>query len=120
MLSKLFWITLGAGLAIYTMNRPKRLPGLGAGGSVQRKPAHDAALAESPNAAERLQQSHVGGAYAGLGALLPDGGQHTALLPASGGTGVQERQPGAPGNRSDENDEAQPSAPGLGQMFRGA
>lgn len=120
MLSKLFWLTVGAGLAVYTMNRPKRPPSLGAGGSGQPKPAQDTALDESPNAAERLQQSHAGGAYAGLGALLPDGGQHAALLPASGSTGVHDGQPGAPGDRADENDEKQPSAPGLGETFRGA
>lgn len=39
------------------------------------------AAVESPNAAERLQQTHEAGAYAGVGAALPGGNAGARLFP---------------------------------------
>ena len=97
-MSRWVWLALAGGLVACTMNRR------GGRGSALR-PAADAA-SDSPNVAERLQQTHAGGAYAGIGAQLPDGGQHVGVMSA-----------GTVGH-GQSDDEVR--APGLDQMYRGA
>ena len=41
MLAKLFWMTVGAGLAVYTMNRPQRRPSISTAGSGPKRLAQD-------------------------------------------------------------------------------
>jgi len=57
------------GLAVHLLTWGRR-----AGGGMSAAP-------ESPNAAERLQQTHEAGAYAGVGAALPGGNAGARLFP---------------------------------------
>jgi hypothetical protein len=59
------------GLAIHLLTRGRR--------AGKGTPA--TAGADSPNAAERLQQTHEAGAYAGVGADLPGGNAGARLFP---------------------------------------
>jgi hypothetical protein len=69
--------------------------------------------ADSPNAAERLQDSNLEPAYAGTGAATPSAGMGPgaaeSLASASGAAGASTSDP-----------EAAPIAPGLPDFFRGA
>ena len=58
------------GLAVHLLTRGRR-----AGGGTPTD------TEESPNAAERLQQTHEAGAYAGVGAGLPGGNAGARLFP---------------------------------------
>ncbi|HET7865765.1 MAG TPA: hypothetical protein VFL86_15285 [Burkholderiaceae bacterium] len=69
-LKSLFLTLSAAGLAVHLLTR-----GRGAG----RRALADSA--QSPNAAERLQQTHEAGAYAGVGAALPGGNAGARLFP---------------------------------------
>ncbi len=86
-LSNLTIALLTAGLVANLLARPRRAQPAGAGSDLPGA----ASGGESPNAAERLAQSHAGGVYAGIGESLPaqDGGNDLRLFPsgASGGNG---------------------------------
>ena len=69
MLSKVIWLAVGAGVVRYAMKR-QRMRRISVG-----------------TASPGLLQSRRAPGYA-ADAFLPDGGQHSALLPASSGTGV--------------------------------